>query len=95
MDQKFDIMQLQKQGSVLLKVKDGAKCNALDGVLEIDNKKYLKIPIKAIPEKGKANKMIIDFLAKEWNISKQDLEISAGKTGQYKVLKVKQHQIRN
>lgn len=89
MDQNFEIMQLQKQGSILLKVKAGAKRNAVEGVLEIDGKKYLKISIKAIPEKGKANKMIIDFLAQEWNISKQDLEIAAGKTSQYKVLKLK------
>ena len=40
----------------------------------------------AVPEKGKANKMIIDFLAKEWGVAKKNLEIVAGKTSQYKVL---------
>lgn len=77
----------QHEKKILLKVKAGTKTNSIDGVLEIDNKKYLKISIKAAPEKGKANKMIIDFLAKEWCVQKKDLEIVAGATSQYKILK--------
>ncbi len=74
---------------LLLKVKAGAKKNSIDGTLEIDNKQYIKLSIKAPPEKGKANKMIIEFMAKELGVAKNDLEIGAGKTSQYKVLKLK------
>ncbi|MDA9163825.1 DUF167 domain-containing protein [Rickettsiaceae bacterium] len=74
---------------LLLKVKAGAKKNSIDGTLEIDNKQYIKISIKAIPEKGRANKMILEFMAKELGVDKNNLEIGAGKTSQYKVLKLK------
>jgi len=74
---------------LLLKVKAGAKKNSVDSTIEINNKQYLKISIKAAPEKGKANKMIIEFMAKELGVSKSDLEISSGKTSQYKILKLK------
>lgn len=74
---------------LLLKVKAGAKKNSIDGTLEIDNKQYIKISIKAAPEKGRANKMILEFMAKELGMNKNNLEIGAGKTSQYKVLKLK------
>ena len=48
----------------------------------------LKVRIKAIPEKGKANKELIKFLAKEWGISRNDIEIVGGKTDQIKLLKI-------
>jgi len=84
--ENIDNIKSKMQGKILLKVKAGAKRNAIEGMLEIDGKEYLKISIKAVPEKGKANKMIVDFLAKEWGVPKRSLEISAGKTSQYKVL---------
>jgi hypothetical protein len=87
--ENFDWIKSQMNGSILLKVKASAKHSAIEGMIEIDGKKYLKIAIKAVPEKGKANKMIIDFLSKTWKIPKQNLEISSGKTSQYKVLKIK------
>lgn len=87
---KFYNICSQTRGKIFLKVKAGAKRNAIDGELELGEKKYLKISIRAIPEQGKANKMIIDFLAKEWGVAKQNLEIVAGKTSQYKVLVYKE-----
>ena len=82
----FYKISAQTQGKIFLKIRAGARRNAIDGELEIGEKKYLKISIMAVPEKGKANKMIIDFLAKEWGVAKKNLEIVAGKTSQYKVL---------
>lgn len=59
----FDIKE-----NILLKIKAGAKQNSIDGFIEIDSKQYLKISIKAQAERGKANQMIIEFLAKQANI---------------------------
>ncbi|PCJ29861.1 MAG: hypothetical protein COA94_00010 [Rickettsiales bacterium] len=75
---------------IALKVKAGARQNSINGIIEIDNKPYLKLSIKSSPEKGKANKMIIDFLAKEWGMRKSDLTIISGKTSQYKILHIKE-----
>ena len=44
----------------------------------------LKIKVAAPPEKGKANKAVIEFLAEELNLKKTDVEITAGHTNSVK-----------
>lgn len=44
----------------------------------------LKIAVQAPPEKGKANEMLIKFLAKTLGISKQNIKILSGETNQLK-----------
>ena len=85
----FNNTRLKKQEKIYLKVKANAKRNSIDGCIEINNRTYLKLSIKAIPESGKANKMIIQFLAKEWDILKDDLEITSGMSSKFKVLRIK------
>lgn len=46
----------------------------------------LKIRIKGIPEKGKANEMLIQFLAKTLQISKSQIELASGETSRHKKL---------
>lgn len=53
-----------------------------------DEEKTLKIRLKAIPEKGKANAELIRFLSKEMNIPKENISIISGKTDQIKLLKI-------
>ncbi len=48
----------------------------------------LKIKLKAIPEKGKANKELVSFLAEELNISKGSIKIISGITSNYKELQI-------
>ena len=43
-----------------------------------------KIKIAAPPEKGKANKMLVDFLAKQLNIKKKAVQIKNGQTSPVK-----------
>lgn len=43
-----------------------------------------KIKIAAPPEKGKANKMLINFLAGQFNIGKNDVQIQSGQTNRIK-----------
>jgi uncharacterized protein (TIGR00251 family) len=44
----------------------------------------LKIKVAAPPEKGKANKALLEFLAKQLNLKKTDLEITSGHTASVK-----------
>jgi uncharacterized protein (TIGR00251 family) len=91
MDKIYEIInniRVKKPKRLLLKVRAGAKNNSIDGLIEIDNKEYLKISVKAQPKDGKANKMIIEFLAKELNLAKASLEIKVGKTSSYKIVKI-------
>jgi len=46
----------------------------------------LKIRLKAVPEKGEANKALIAFLSKTLGISKQSISIVSGETSRKKKL---------
>lgn len=48
----------------------------------------LKIKIAATPQKGKANKVLTSFLAKEWNIAKNNIKIVRGERSRLKVLDI-------
>ena len=86
MKEIFDSIQSRKQKKILLKVRAGAKQSSVDGWIIINDKEYLKISIKSPPEKGKANKEIIEYLAEELAIPKSAIEITPGKTSQFKVV---------
>jgi uncharacterized protein (TIGR00251 family) len=47
---------------------------------------YLKLRIAAVPEKGKANREIIRFLAKEWDLPKHAVQIESGHTSNLKIV---------
>lgn len=55
-------------------------CGLLDGML--------KVKVSVAPEKGKANKNLLDFLAKELGIKKNSISIISGQTGPVKQLQV-------
>ncbi len=86
MKEIFDSIRVRKQTKLLLKVRAGAKQSSVDGWVVINDKEYLKLSIKSPPEKGKANKAIIEYLAGELAIPKSDIEIISGKTSQFKVV---------
>ena len=48
----------------------------------------LKVRISAPPVKGKANKALIGFLAKQLGVKKSEIEIVSGHTGRVKTIKV-------
>lgn len=43
-----------------------------------------KIRVAAPPEKGKANKTLVDFLAAQFKIKKKDVQIQSGQTSRVK-----------
>ena len=45
-----------------------------------------KVKIKAVPEKGKANKELKDFLAKHFKVEKSNISIKSGKQSQIKII---------
>lgn len=55
-------------------------CGVLDG--------KLKIKIASQPEKGKANKSLVDFLARQLDISKSQISIISGQTSKNKQIRV-------
>lgn len=81
----------EKDGRVLVRVrilpnasglKAGGLFTAADGTV------YLKVSVVSVPEKGKANKELIAFLAKRLNTAKSDIIIISGETDRYKKLEI-------
>ena len=48
----------------------------------------LKVKVTAAPEKGKANKCLVDYLAQSLSIRKKYIEIKAGQTESIKNIKI-------
>lgn len=48
----------------------------------------LKVRLQAVPEKGKANEELIDFLAEELDLPKSSMTLVRGQTSRIKHLKI-------
>lgn len=57
-------------------------------IKDILEDKTIKINLCAIPEKNKANKELISFLAKEFNVFKKNVIILSGKSSRLKLIKI-------
>jgi len=76
-------LEKHKNGSlILIKLVPSAKHDQIVGLHD----DRLKITLTAPPVDGKANKAIVEFLAKKLGISKSLLEITAGKTSRRKTI---------
>lgn len=85
---------------VFIRMTPNAKQDAILGITEaadqdvkdfgaengVENRQLLRVAIRAIPEKGKANKALVAFLAKKLSIAKSDIEIIGGQTSRLKTL---------
>ena len=67
-----------------IKVLPNASKNSIEGW---ENER-LRIRIRGVPEKGKANENLIAFLAKEFGISKSQIKILSGHTSRLKRLEI-------
>ncbi len=67
-----------------------ASANAVRGWAEdAAGQRFLKVSVTAVPEKGKANKALIEVLAGQWDIPKNSIAIVRGETDKNKVLLLK------
>ena len=69
--------------NIEVKVTAGAKSNSFK---KENGLYYIRIMAKAID--GKANKSIIEFLAKELNLKKKDIEIVRGEKSSKKIISI-------
>jgi len=80
--------QLNKAGEIYLRIKarPGAVRNLFTEIMEDET---IKIDIAAAPEKGKANRELIKFLAKEFAVLKNNIKIVSGQSEKIKLIKIK------
>ena len=57
-----------------------------------DGQDYLKISVVSVPEKGKANKALIEFLAQKLGVAKSLMTIVSGQTDRFKKILLKTEQ---
>ncbi|THF50142.1 DUF167 domain-containing protein [Allorhizobium terrae] len=61
----------------------------VDGVeLNGNGEAHLKVRVSDVPEKGKANKALIAFLAKRIGIAKSTITLVSGDTARQKILRI-------
>lgn len=53
-----------------------------------DGERMLKARVTAVPEKGKANKALIELLAKQLKLPKSSISVISGETARKKILRI-------
>lgn len=79
--------QLSEKKEIYLRIKafPGSSKNEIK---EIMADGVLKIAVKALPEKGKANKELINFIAEEFMIKKENVIIVSGVGDRLKLIRI-------
>lgn len=67
-----------------VKVVPGSSKTALCGLIG----EKVKVKVAAVPEKGKANQCLVEFLAKQLGVKKSSISIIAGQTNPIKQVQV-------
>ncbi|SLN12365.1 DUF167 family protein [Oceanibacterium hippocampi] len=63
--------------------------DAVDGIVDDgEGGRRLKLRVKAVPEKGKANAALIRFLARQWRMPQGEITLVAGARDRNKTLHV-------
>jgi len=78
-------LEIEKSVYLRVKVRPGA---AQDKVKEVLLDDTVKIDIKLPPVKGRANKELINFLAKEFLVPRENVKILSGVSDKIKLVKI-------
>jgi len=80
-----DKFKKEKELYLRIKVRPGAAKSEVKEILEDET---IKIAISAVPERGKANAELVNFLAKTFDVSKNNVKIISGKSEKIKLVKI-------
>lgn len=67
---------------------NSSSCRTAGLICGPDEEVYLRVNVVSVPEKGKANKELIAFLAKKLGIAKSSLQIVSGNTNHWKKIEI-------
>lgn len=88
----LDIMVFEEKDNMMIlrvRLMPNSSCCCVGGIFtSSENIQYLKINVVSVPEKGKANKELIAFLAKMLKIAKSSFTIISGETDRYKKIMI-------
>lgn len=80
----LNLTESQEGCEFTVKVVPGSSRTLISGI----HNGMLKVKVSAAPEKGKANKALIDFLAERLSVKKNDIVIVSGLTNPVKHLRI-------
>ena len=73
----------------MIRLTPNARKTGFDGLMTVsEGKKALKVAVNVVPEDGKANKALIDFLAKNWKLPKSSFSLFSGQTSRLKTIHI-------
>ena len=78
-------LKMNNEVYLRLKVLPGASKTKIRNIMEDET---IKIDVAAVPEKGKANKELIGYLAKEFGVNKKNIKILSGISDRIKLIKI-------
>lgn len=81
---KLKIEEIGDSVRFFVKAVPGSSKTALCGIMD----GMLKVKVAAAPEKGKANKCLVEFLAKLLGVKKNDVVVCSGKTSPIKQIQI-------
>lgn len=81
------VKELKDKREVYLAIKVRPNA-AKTGVKSIMDDKTIKVDIKAVPEKGKANKKLVKLLSEIFNTTEENIKIISGAMDRSKLIKV-------
>jgi len=67
---------------------NSSSCKILGITFDANDDMFLKVAVVSVPEKGKANKELINFLAKKLKIAKSELKIFSGELDKWKKIRI-------
>lgn len=74
---------------LLIKLTPNASDEKIIGVVNTaDDEQRLAIKVRAVPEKGKANKAVLKLMAKQLSLPKSTLEVASGTTNRHKTIRI-------
>lgn len=81
--------RLTPEGLVLqVRVTPNASADRIEGVeTRDDGNVVLRVRVRAVPDKGKANAAVVALLAKALGIPKSDIALTSGETSRFKTLR--------
>ena len=83
------IKQVNNDTILFIKIIPNSQKNYIVEIFEYNNKHYLKIKIKEVAFKFKANKELLSYLSQIFNIPKNSISIEQGENLPLKTIKIK------
>lgn len=83
----------ETEKGIILRIRispNSSSCSVKGIFISADREEFLKVDVVSVPEKGKANKELIKFLAKKLGIAKSNLDIVFGELDRYKRVLIKE-----